>query len=231
MARGTTLADLLVMVKAECGYNLQGVATAQDQELKALLSNMQLWLWSQYQWPFLYTHADVGATAGGRYLNFPAGLSFDYPTEAETKWGDLWYDVAYGIKGEQYEAVDPDRGQFQDPIERWQNYSATQFEVWPVPSDAQTLRFWGTATLPDLKVDSDVAALDDLLIVLFTAAEKLGRSKQKDAQNKLQRAQALFNKLRGANRPNTCFTLGGDVPNDTHSRNVRFVTMVGNPNH
>jgi hypothetical protein len=222
------------MFKAEVGWNLQsGVAVAQDTEVNKLLAQMQQWLWSQYQFPFLYSHQDVAVSNGSRYYNYPALISLDYPTMVETKWGQLWYPVDYGISGTEYESVDPDRGETLDPVSRWQVYSATQFEVWPQPATAQTLRFWGTRLLAPLVAETDVCDLDDLLIVLFAAAEKLKRAKQPDWQDRQGRAIALFNRLKTANRPDTIFALSGKDDGSISYRfgRRRIITVVGNPNH
>lgn len=232
MARNNTLLNLRLMLKAECGYNMDaGVAVGEDKRRNMKLANMQQFLWSQFQWPFLDTHADVAIVPNGRFYNFPAAVSFDYPTEAEVQWANIWYDVDYGIKGPQYSDVNPELGQTLDPIERWQNFSATQFEVWPMPGSAQTLRFWGTGSLGPLQADGDTAALDDLLIVLFTGAELLAKSKQQDSKALLARGTALFNRLKGANRPDKCFTLGGRDNNSSVPDRRRVVGIVGNLNH
>jgi len=47
-------------------------------------------------------------------------------------------------------------------------------------------------------VTSQTLDLDDLLVVLYAAAELLMRSKQADAQMKLSMAEARFNYLRAA---------------------------------
>jgi hypothetical protein len=228
--RGTTLANLLLMLKKELGLSTTtGVGSGQDTELKGLLADMQQWLWSQHQWPFLYRREDIAMVGGTRYYNYPTVVSLDYPTKVECKWGNFWFPVDYGIKGEQYEAVDPDQGRTLDPVARWQNYTATQYEVWPVPSTGTTLRWWGTSALTALTADADTALLDDQLIVLFTAAEKLVRSKQADAGSKLARAKILFNRLRSADRPNTVFPLCGDP--EWRRRPYRVVGIVGNTNH
>lgn len=230
--RGNSLVNIRTMLKAECGFNMDAlVAVGEDKRFNARLSNMQQWLWTQFQWPFLYTHVDVPIVPLQRYYNFPTAVSFDYPTEAEVNWSTLWLDVDYGIKGPQYQDVNPDLNQTLDPIQRWQNFSTTQFEVWPLPGTAQTLRFWGTGTLSPLQADTDIASLDDLLIVYFTAADLLSKSKQLDARNALQKGTALFNRLKGANRPNQVFALGGRDPDSTARRNQRIVGIVGNPNH
>lgn len=232
--RGTTLANCRTMLKNQLGYNTQAnVALATDPELSALLTDMQFWLFSQYQWPFLYTHSDVGLVANTRYYTLPSGISLDYPTEVETKWANLWYPVAYGIKGEQYEMVDPDLNQTLDPACRWQNYSVTQFEIWPVPASVQTLRFWGTGLPVAFVADNDISSLDDELIVLFAAAEKLARAKQRDAPSKLDRAMKLFNRLKGANKPHVQFSMGAASEGDPPMRpgRQRIVGVVGNTNH
>ncbi len=230
--RGSTLLKIRTMLKAECGYNMDaGVATGEDKRFNMKLENMQQFLWSQYQWPFLYTHADVALVPNQRFYNFPAAVSFDYPTMAEVYWVNLWMDVDFGIKGPQYSDVNPDLNQTLDPVQRWQNYTLTQFEVWPMPGTGQTLRFWGTGSLPPLQADVDVALLDDLLITYFTAAELLAKSKQQDAKSFLAKGTALFNRLKAADRPDMVFTLGGRDPDSTARRNQRIVGIVGNPNH
>lgn len=231
--RGNTLINLRLMLKGECGMNLSpGVATGEDTRFNSQLSTMQQWLWSQHQWPFLYGHDDIAITPLQRFYPLPPTISTDYPTQWEVKWNNLWYDVENGIKGEQYEEVDPDLGQTLDPVMRWQNYNtpqgAQQIEVWPMPATVQTLRVWGTRTCSTLSADQDVAVLDDLLIVLFTAAQIQAKAKQRDAQALAGRAEKLWLKLVGQNRPDMCFVLGGehDIPRQT----TRVVGIVGNPN-
>jgi hypothetical protein len=48
-----------------------------------------------------------------------------------------------------------------------------------------------------LEEDTDLADLDDQLLILFTAAEMLSRSNLNDAGLKMQKAQERFLKLRG----------------------------------
>lgn len=71
-----------------------------------------------------------------------------------------------------------------------------RFEVWPVPVTAQTIRFTGQRALIDMVEDDDVCDLDDMLLVYFVAGEKLMRSKQADAQLKMQMAEERLRMLR-----------------------------------
>ena len=229
--RNDTLINLRLSLKGECGINLDsGVAMSEDKRYNVKLANMQQWLWSQHQWPFLYGHEDIAIVPGQRFYNFPTTISMDYPTTAEVEWDTIWTDVTYGIKGPQYEVVNPELNQTLDPVARWQNYSQTQFEVWPPPTTAQKLRFWGTQNLTPLVADTDKALLDNLLIVLFTGAELLARSKQRDAQSLAGRAQKLFLELTGVNRPNMIFRLGGEEQPPSR-RYQRVIGIVGNTNH
>lgn len=70
------------------------------------------------------------------------------------------------------------------------------FEVWPVPVTAQTMRFSGQRALNPLVADGDKADLDDMILVLFVAAEKLMMLKQSNAQAKLAAAQARMRMVR-----------------------------------
>ena len=82
-----------------------------------------------------------------------------------------------------------------------------------VPDGDPTRLLTASATLAALTGDSDTCDLDDLLIVLFTAAEFLARDKKQDAGAKLAKAQARLNELR-ANLParDETFILGGANP-------------------
>lgn len=63
-------------------------------------------------------------------------------------------------------------------------------------SDTQRLQFVGIRNLRPLVENTDVADLDDRLIVLFAAAEILANQKSASAQIKLANAQARFSRLK-----------------------------------
>jgi hypothetical protein len=73
----------------------------------------------------------------------------------------------------------------------------TIFEVWPVPALAQTLRFTGQRPVRALSADTDNADLDDVLLVLSVAFDRLMLLKRDAAaQTMAQRAQERFRALR-----------------------------------
>ena len=75
------------------------------------------------------------------------------------------------------------------------------FEVWPMPSTAQTIRFTGERQLQQLVNDTDTADIDDLLLVLQVAAGEAARRELADAPLLIGRAKQRFQQLQ-ASQPN-----------------------------
>jgi hypothetical protein len=212
MARGSTLSSLVSMLKAEIGYSLTtGVATAEDARLKVLLSNTQKWLAADFEWPFLKRTGDVALSSGDRTATLPSTLDPERPFQVYARDSEIWRPLEHGITPMDFAVWDSDEDETSDPIRKWQYATDTTFEVWPVPASDTTVRFTGVKKLAALAVDADTADLDDLLIVLFTAAELLAGQEQKDAGAKLARAQGRYSQLK-ANYPKVLqgFVLGGN---------------------
>lgn len=74
------------------------------------------------------------------------------------------------------------------------------FEVWPIPTTDQTIRFTGQRVPEKLENANDCCDIDDLLLVLFVAGEELQRLEQKNASAKLAFANARLVKLRATTR-------------------------------
>lgn len=202
------------MLKAEIG-EFSGTNTTRDAQLRVLLSNKQKFLTTEYDWEFLERHWDVPAPAGTQYLALPtttaatpaavtSDINFDRDVTVEVLYGSRYFPVMDGISDMEYNTFNYAlNGATSAPIQRWrlatnpnETSSANQFEVWPVPSGDQVVRFTGQRTVQALASDTDKADLDDVLIVLAVAAEILLRSKQADAQLKLQLAQRRLQWLR-----------------------------------
>lgn len=211
MARGTALSDLVTMLKAEIGYSLtSGVATAEDARLKILLSTTQKWLAADFDWPFLKRTGDVLLAAGDRTGTLPTTLDYERPVMVSSQDQDIWVPVVYGISPQDFNAWNSDDDERSDPVRKIQYATDTTFEVWPLPATESTVRFVGQKRLDELAADDDEAELDDLLLVLFTAAELLAGQKQADAEAKLVRAQKRLDTLKAAYpKPLQVFKLGG----------------------
>ena len=240
--RGTTLANLLLMFKAEIGTELSAaIAPGGDSIYQTALANQQKWLVNTYDWPFMKKRLDIALVAATRYYAIPTvtltdadggnsvvdTLNFERPVDVKVKQNTIWITdpVDFGISEEQFQQTDSDTSTQLDPVTRWDfdnTTSSLRFEVWPIPQSAQTLRFVGQRPLNPLVADDDPADLDDLLIVYFTAAEFLARAKQGDAPAKLSKANARMNQLRGSSQsPNNRFILGGGTVTQTYTNRPR----------
>lgn len=206
MARNTTLANALLMLKGEINYSLTtGVAVAGDQMLYTMIDNTQKWLSTEYDWPFLELRADVGVNPGDRYITLPTSLNYERPVVPTVAWTSKWLDVFNGIGQSEYNQLSSGDGgipaQPLDPIQRWRFNTELQAEVWPIPVTVQTLRFTGQRTLTSLKTAGayDPALtldLDDMMVIYFVAAKLLARMKQGDAPMKLAEAKERMDKIR-----------------------------------
>ncbi len=101
--------------------------------------------------------------------------------------------------------------------------SVQTFEVWPIPVTNGQLRFIGSVPLPRLTEDGDVAILDDMMLVLSVAADRLARYDAADAKLKISQAQQIAFRL-GATLPRrqSVFSLTG---NRTYTKKLRYTNI------
>lgn len=212
MARGTTLGQLVTMLRAECAH-ATSAALGQNTlpRMQQVLRRTQEFLWNDYVWPHLRAVREEVLQAGQRYYSWPADLSFDRVIPSvDVRHDDTWRPVCYGIDTCDYNANDPELDERDDPVRKWQVYEDEQFEVWPLPATNGTrLRFTGIKKLRPLIADSDRADLDDQLIVLFAAAEILAKQRGGDAEAKRALAAQLYKQLKGQQSKATMFVMGG----------------------
>ena len=78
------------------------------------------------------------------------------------------------------------------------NTTGLQVETWPIPSVPQNLEMAGVLPLTIMENDTDTCVIDDLCLVLFTAAEILARSGLGDAQAKITKAKAHLDSLKAS---------------------------------
>jgi hypothetical protein len=213
VARGTSLNELVTMVRQEAGHSTNAALGQNTLDgLKQKIRRQQEVLWLAHPWPHLRVERDITLAAGQRYYNPPTDLSLNHRIDAVgVKFEDLWRPVEHGITLDHYNSVDPEADERRDPVLCWELYEAEQIEVWPLPeTDGSTLRLRGIRNLGALVADADTADIDDLLIVLFVAAELAAKQKQDDAQAKLQIAQSHLATLKAENSKNRNFVVGGN---------------------
>lgn len=226
------------MFKAECGIELDtSISTAEDARIKRLLSNTQKWLCGQHLFLLGKTSKDIQLAAGTRHYTFPTtDLDIDrLEKRAVVKLGPaeppLRYDAHFGITQEHYTAWDSEAGQTCDPVQRWDLVNVAgvlKVEVWPIPETSnQKLNLTGIMPLPALSADTDVCAIDDLLIVLFAAAKYQARRGDKDASATLKQAQLHLGSLR-ASKPSQFerFNMAGKSRQQREPRPIIGVSNV-----
>ena len=215
MARGTTLGQLVTMLRAECGH-ATSAALGQNTlpRMKQVLQRTQEFLWGDYTWPHLRVWREEVLQAGQRYYSWPSDLAFDRIEADKTavRYDDTWRPVLYGIEPCHYNAQDPELDERDDPVIRWQAYEDDQFEVWPLPAtNGLRMRFYGIRKLKPLIADGDRADLDDNLLVMFAAAEILAKQRGGDADLKRAAAGRLYSQLKGQQSKFGMFRMGGGV--------------------
>lgn len=218
MTVGIQLRDLIRGVRAETGKSLNvALGVAEHDALVYQIQLKQEFLYYDYDWPALLTHADVPVSAATRLYNYPTGIAFDFINNV---WVSLdgttsFSEVFYGIGPPEYNESGPSNTGW--PISSWQiSPDGTQFEVWPTPSQTGVVTFYGRRALAPLVDDADTCTLDATLIVLHVAADILARQKAEDAQVKLAQAgKHLRNIVRrqGANKQTPIILGGGCAPN------------------
>ena len=128
---------------------------------------------------------------------------------------------------------DSDGGIKASPVRKWDwkwnpATSTDQIEMWPIPDNSNDrLQFTGLRALNALTADSDLADIDDDLIVLFSAAEILAAKKQEDAPAKLSLAREHYNTLTGNYTRGKSPTVMGGGRSSTPMRNKTIVVARG----
>lgn len=228
MARGTQFRELIDMLNAELWSSLNRNAGLNAIENKKYaLRNTYQWLYDEYDWPFLNIFVDEQLKAGQRIYSFDRRLNYEEISKTEVAWNGEWLPVPHGIGAVEYSTRKIDER--EDPVRRWQVRADGQYEVWPTPLTDGVLRQHGVRKFTPLVNENDVCELDDLLVVLFTAARLQAKAGSKDAQATLSMAQARLNRLRaktGAKKRRP-FVLGGGSPTRRLRPGLDFIHEVG----
>jgi len=189
MARGTTLEQLTVMLKAETGTNpAYDANTDMNSVYHQYLRRHYENLFDGWDWPFKRVSRDITTNAGQRYYDWPSDIDLDRALEFWVDESGTWIRLEQGIDPEQYNAYL--EGERQDYPYRWDWRGEHQFEVWPTSAvNGVTLRIIGTKAPSLLTSEPDTCDLDDQMVVLYAAAELLLRDDPNRAQQKLNQAQ------------------------------------------
>lgn len=202
-----TRGQLVEKLRDECGTSSNSSRGADNLAyLQRLIARTYEFLVDEADWTFLRVDKDEATKeleAGSRYYDFPTAMDLKYTVNAEVFWGNVWLPIDYGISSADYNQISPELNQRADPVCKWQIKNDRQFEVWPMPAsngsvatvagvttyEGPLLRFSGRKQPEQLTDDTSRADMDDLLIVLYAAAEVLAKKSQKDADLKLAAAK------------------------------------------
>lgn len=231
MSRGKQLLELVAQLRAETGRSqLVSVGVDEVDNLKELLRRTQEVLYDDYEWPHLRVQREILLHAGDRYYDLPSDLNFDRIQQVKYKYNNVYTDIQRGINFDDYSVFDSnaDTPEQSSPALKWDirdTGSTEQIEVWPIPNQTNKLYFFGTKSLSNLIQESDTADIDDRLIVLFAAAEMLTRQKSRDANNKLQQANARYLTLK-RNSQSGSKTIQVGLGNQMGDRSNRMKTRI-----
>lgn len=209
MARGTQLIEIVRMLRGEISRSTNVAVGVDDVEgLKIKIQDRQVSLYDDYDWPFMRERFSVPLLTNVRYYDTPSAMNTERIEQAWTYYGLLPRKIERGITEDNYAAFNSDNGVVADPALRYDLVSTgdttstsphlEQIEIWPVPaSNNQTMILRGLRSLRPLLADSDVADLDDLLIVYLTAAELLQKAGAGSAGVLKSLAEQRLTKMRG----------------------------------
>lgn len=241
MPVGTALSVLRQMLNGELEDEIDETISNAGIDLKnQKLNNMQGFLFGQHNYLHGKVRVSLPLSPGQRYYSLPAGIDMDHLDKPQyTTVAGFRYEVYFGIDQPEYNVYRSDLGVQATPLLRWDLVNITgsglQIECWPIPSTQQTLEFSGVLGLTQMVNDGDVCVIDDLLIVLFVAAEMLAKRQAADAPAKLAKANAHLASIR-ASKPSRheIFQISGGEPiwSDRYGRRrpVTGVTVQSSPN-
>jgi hypothetical protein len=192
MRSGVTLANLRNEVLIEAGFSTEtGHATAIAPRINQLLQRHQRMMMKENDWPAVGGYeATVTIAADASTGTLPSNLTYTDIGSAYVLYGTQWLPLKLGIGPEERSIYSS--AQRSVPIQKWELVpGTTTFEVWPIGSVEQTVRFQGNKSLGAFSSDSDTCTLDGDVLVLRVAAEILGRDKKEDAALKLRAAKEL----------------------------------------
>lgn len=203
----------------------------------ALLRRVQEELYDEHDWPMLKGVETVTVPAGQRYTAYPERTDFEgvLGVWGKAESSEQWSELTYGITVAELNHTDSDADERATSIRRWQHYVASgaeitntnMFEVWPIPSEPNTLRFHRKRKLdPLVDPGTDHSTLDGPSIVLHAAAEILAGQKAEDAPLKLQKATQRVNLARARQQTpdNRRVVFGGVGRMSNRNRGPRWPT-------
>lgn len=194
--RGRQFLQLLDDLRDELDINSDpAVGSSATPGLKRALKRNYQTLYDSYDWPHLrQVFERITLNAGQRYYDFPEEMDYDKLEVAANWWGGMPHPMTRGIGFDEYSVTDSDNDERSDPVTHWDVRRVDgkeMMEVWPIPSGTgQAIQFIGKTKFKPLVDDNDICLLDDELVLLYAAADRLPAKKRGDFNMKIAAAQA-----------------------------------------
>lgn len=225
MATGATFATLIEEVQYEIGHVVSPAAGQNYREhIKSRIKREYRRLYHDHNWRHLREREDVVINAGQRYYDYPDGAELETIIEMYVRHGASWIPITDDFDDTDYNGMDSDEDVRSDPVQKWRPYGVDQFEIWPMPASATTIRVIRKKPFEALTDEDDRCLLDTDVVVLHAAAELLRKQDDKEAALVLGRASQHYDTLKmraRASRRTVNMTGQGVSPRDP--RNKVFV--------
>lgn len=193
MRTGVAFSTIIEEVKLEAGETTSPAqATTRDPRIKQIINREYRWIAQKWRWPLRHDEVEVSLVADTQTYTFPATLDPANIDEVWTEVGTTWQRVPHGVgrlERSLYSDTEtswpPHRFEFQPDT----GTGTITFEVWPIPSQAGTVRISGQLVITDLVNDSDKCLLDADVLVLRSASQLLAVKNRADAAYKANQAE------------------------------------------
>lgn len=196
MRTGVTREQLRREVQIEAGLSTAvGHSIQHAERINHKLNQVERRLLTAHDWPPLTIEEEVSIAANAQFGALPPNITFTMISAVWCLLGNEWLKVTHGIGARERSSIGP--LERSSPIVRWeiQYPGNTEYEVWPISAQVETLRFTGQRTVGMMDSDEDTCTLDADALVLVAAAEMIAKSSPEDAQLKLQTANAHIQRI------------------------------------
>ena len=201
-----TLETLRGIVTARLGFGSQGASIgAVATNVNGWLQNAQYQLYWMQDWKKLEQYSDKTLGVNQYLVDYPTNANIDRIKKMAVNIGsgtDQWYPLTEGIETAHYNT----QADVNFP-QRYERY--TQIELWPKCDAVRTLRIWYIASLAAFTTNSDIASMDDEMILLHATATGKAHYRQPDSAMWSSQLEALLAKLRGKTFGNKRFMAPG----------------------
>jgi len=187
-----TLGDLRGELLARLGMGGMGASGGAGGALmNSFLRNGQAQLYRANDWRHLVAYEDKQTGVGQNLYDYPAACARDKRIlRVETNISGQYIEIAEGITTDMWSTMET-----QSQPARYERYG--QLLIYPKSDAVYTLRVWFVADLGRFTQDTDVATLDDEMILLHAVTNAKAHYRQPDQALYQGQLTSLLASLRG----------------------------------